>query len=508
MMNTISLPNLMIQQVSQFVSETQRVISSFVDKIFRPDVIIPSTSISYNHLVTLEDHLSLYPPGKVRDTVILWRALSKAINVSVLFSPDQSLEAQFNDWLAAHKPSLAEIKTLILQNNTYQLTSLPPQIGKLTQLQELYIDSPLLTEIPAEIEELVNLRLFSWEQMQPQPIPEALASLHRDCQLILKGTEVAFIDIQVFYTQTLIARTNNPDKGPAISDISPFKNLDGVSHASLVCQMSQLAEREKAVPPIAPPKALLSDVAVQMGFALDPNPNWYTDENHFNYVVPEELLIDHQYRILAGRAKEVIAEGLTEEGKANIAVAKKIIAYVGETVPFSYNYPCRSKIYQFAQNQAELEAIENAVFDAVKVVQSVYPMGLHDCIDAAHMYRTGNCNEDAMVGYRYGTQLPNAPRIEIFHIEGGNHAFLVIGRKEGSLPHDFENFGESCMVCDTWSRAYFPATRAKDYLLDFKVARRWHQYIVTEVAPFDPSSGQKLAVDTFASYLINGEVKI
>jgi hypothetical protein len=409
----------------------------------------------------------LYPPGKISDQLHVWGTLSQQIGVSaMLFSDEEStIEPQFNTWLAKNRPLLDKVERVTFQ----YLTSLPPQIGKLSHLQELHIESSCLTEIPAEIKELVNLREFSWSGLQSTTVPKVLATLPCNCKLTISGPDVSIRDVYAFYLQIAQERAQNPARGPDIANIHPFEfTTTSISFVDICSDLKKLVWREKFI---------------------RPESYWYADLTQFDYVVPEIMDLNG-VSILTGDLKKVAATELTEEAKANIIVAKKIQAFVREAVPFSGNYPRKSEIYQYVQSNDEAEAIADTISQCTVAVQSLKTLGLKHYIDAIMFFQAGNCQEKTLIGFQEGATLPSAPRIEMFHIVNGHHVFLIIGRKEGSLPHDFENFGESCMVCDTWSGAYFPASLIKTYLFDWKETQCWDQRVLTQVAPFDPSYQQ------------------
>jgi internalin A len=58
-----------------------------------------------------------------------------------------------------------------------QLTSLPPEIGQLTNLQELYVEANQLSSLPSEIGQLTNLRLLWLHYNQLPSLPPEIGQL-------------------------------------------------------------------------------------------------------------------------------------------------------------------------------------------------------------------------------------------------------------------------------------------------------------------------------------------
>lgn len=88
-------------------------------------------------------------------------------------------------------------------------------------------------------------------------------------------------------------------------------------------------------------------------------------------------------------------------------------------------------------------------------------------VSASKKYSLGNCDELAHMALDYVVNHAPDVNAEIYHIEGGDHVFLVLGRKPSSDPHQPETWGRNAYICDPWSNIVYPAaeylTKTKNY---------------------------------------------
>ena len=71
------------------------------------------------------------------------------------------------------------------------LPALPPEIGKLTKLEELYLHSAGLAELPREIGELMNLRVLDLNNNQLTALPPEIGQLTKLTTLDLRGNPLS-----------------------------------------------------------------------------------------------------------------------------------------------------------------------------------------------------------------------------------------------------------------------------------------------------------------------------
>lgn len=75
----------------------------------------------------------------------------------------------------------------------------------------------------------------------------------------------------------------------------------------------------------------------------------------------------------------------------------------------------------------------------------------------AKRYKCGNCFEQAVVAFIYLHDIKKLSKIDLVSVIGGDHAFLVIGRAEGSNINDNTTWGDDAVICDPWGQCYYPA---------------------------------------------------
>ncbi|WP_240610484.1 hypothetical protein, partial [Legionella qingyii] len=81
----------------------------------------------------------------------------------------------------------------------------------------------------------------------------------------------------------------------------------------------------------------------------------------------------------------------------------------------------------------------------------------------------GNCYEMALMALDYVLRYaPPSVNAEVYQIEGGDHVFLVVGRKKNSNPNNPATWGKDAYICDPWSNKVYPAseylTQTKNYI--------------------------------------------
>lgn len=82
-------------------------------------------------------------------------------------------------------------------------------------------------------------------------------------------------------------------------------------------------------------------------------------------------------------------------------------------------------------------------------------------------FSIGNCYELALMALDYMINDHPEVNAEVFRIEGGDHAFLVIGRQVNSDPSDPETWGDVAYICDPWSDKVYPAADYKSKLKNY-----------------------------------------
>jgi hypothetical protein len=188
-----------------------------------------------------------------------------------------------------------------------------------------------------------------------------------------------------------------------------------------------------------------------------------------------------QVQALTGKLTEhEIPNDASPELRENLKRAREIINYVHNKVPFSSNYFQRSKIfnpeYSDSNSFIEFGSIIDTSFKILKQKKEVLiktsPVGAYKSyVEQIIELKTGNCEEMCLVGADYGKKL--GIQVESYEIVGGDHAFLAIGNS----PHK--------VICDVWTEAYYPESKAKQYLMDFVYTIKDANIQYTLVSNFD-----------------------
>jgi hypothetical protein len=197
------------------------------------------------------------------------------------------------------------------------------------------------------------------------------------------------------------------------------------------------------------------------------HPDYY--ENFYSTVVIDERPLKTAYTIgkvevLTGTlAYHLIPENASKKLRENLKTAKKIIHLVGNAVPFSENYLQRSKIFFHNHpNPNHVTVVQKSLDILRKEIYYGNPLESH--VQKIMRYKTGNCGELAAVGFYYATK--EHVQAEVVKIQRGDHHFLVIGRNEKFPLFDFKNWGPNAVICDPWTRSYYPASKIEQYLMD------------------------------------------
>ncbi len=229
--------------------------------------------------------------------------------------------------------------------------------------------------------------------------------------------------------------------------------------------------------------------------------------DNFNYLIPGvwELETDQanskKTYLLTGGMREILSPpSASEELKYNMKIAKTIIKHVHEAIPFSANHPRRSRIFRLIHDNDRLVKIQTIFSKNISISREKTDnpnVSLELINRTALEHKIGHCFEMSVVGYEYWETLQNRmiemgantpfPLLEIFHIVGGDHGFLVVGRNPQSLPAEYWNWGDKAMVCDVWTGGCYPAYHIEHYLMDYIDVIQRDNRLYTIVKPFDPS---------------------
>lgn len=113
-------------------------------------------------------------------------------------------------------------------------------------------------------------------------------------------------------------------------------------------------------------------------------------------------------------------------------------------------------------------------------------MRFENQIAASKKFSIGNCYEYALIALEY--MVKNNPDVnsEVFYIQGGDHVFLVIGRKEGSNSRDPKTWGNEAFICDPWSNSVYPAKEYLNKTKNFFYTQDYNGNYENYIQDFDP----------------------
>lgn len=101
-------------------------------------------------------------------------------------------------------PSFMDLKKLVVLNlNNNKLSSIPAGLGKLTNLEELSLDDNIIEEIPETLCHLKQLKYFSIENNKLTSFPECFGNMDSLETLVLNGNNIKKLPEWIFKSQTL-----------------------------------------------------------------------------------------------------------------------------------------------------------------------------------------------------------------------------------------------------------------------------------------------------------------
>jgi hypothetical protein len=261
---------------------------------------------------------------------------------------------------------------------------------------------------------------------------------------------------------------------------------------SLLAELKNCKKSREAFDRLINPSSTPADESVYFTAVVDTLPPTIVDK------LPCEIKNNFpqgRIQVLTGMLEShPIPDNASQELRKNLAIAKKIIDYVHDVVPFSDNYHQRSKIFTSDCNLNDLllyqkivEKSFNAFIEETKT-EILCDGDLESEVKKILEYKVENCWGMSQVGHFFAKKyFPHIP-IEVVAINAqeGNHAFLIVGCDTKSNLSDDENCGDD-VICDVWTGAYYPRSEIKKYLMDF-VHAIINETQYTVVRHFNPST--------------------
>lgn len=168
--------------------------------------------------------------GEVNPAEIAFLSVDKASD----FVLDYSAFACLNElWISSKKEcllpdslgDLPQVKKLIVTKNGY----LPQSIGRLKNLNELWLHGAVLTRLPAEIQFVTTNHLnlsFYEKELPPMPMPEVFFEMKNLRSIRLAVCRFSEISHKINQLEDL----TELDFGCSLSDLSVFPNLSGLKN--------------------------------------------------------------------------------------------------------------------------------------------------------------------------------------------------------------------------------------------------------------------------------------
>jgi hypothetical protein len=170
------------------------------------------------------------------------------------------------------------------------------------------------------------------------------------------------------------------------------------------------------------------------------------------------------------------ADELEASSEALIPSSSEMIARNACNYSRAFIYKGSTQLINNCLNKLQREALDRAIW-SLRNFCGVFPeYGLeinekiqtfYHTIAACKKYSLGNCYELALMALYYVLKYCPNSNAEVYSIEGGDHAFLVIGRNASSDPSKPSTWGNKVYICDPWANEVYLAseylTKTKNY---------------------------------------------
>ena len=161
------------------------------------------------------------------------------------------------------------------------------------------------------------------------------------------------------------------------------------------------------------------------------------------------------------------------EATRNIAAANMAVKYVRSKMDIgASNKPGTGMIARMlcaggTFNKGELR--EKVDQDLAKIKNPTWRDVLNLSGDWAKHYGCGNCGEQSALAFVYLRQHGIFP-LDWMQVGNFKHAFVIIGRKSGSDPSDYNGWGSDSAICDPWVSRSGPGSLVTLWYLHDKLA--------------------------------------
>lgn len=185
--------------------------------------------------------------------------------------------------------------------------------------------------------------------------------------------------------------------------------------------------------------------------------------------------------VLAPTTRKVLIVSQSKALSQNFQIARELICYVNEKVPYSSNFLSRSKSIRSGKKPILKELVCKIHCRSASHFKKHFDFSLKSLrkrVIITTCYKIGNCTELADVGYFYALKKYPEKEKSISVICFGNHAFMTLGS------------GQDQIVVDLWSSSYYPIDQIETYLYDFVKLKVKGDSEFTIVKKYDPATQQ------------------
>ena len=158
---------------------------------------------------------------------------------------------------------------------------------------------------------------------------------------------------------------------------------------------------------------------------------------------------------------------------SNSALAKRALEYVKQKMTIGAGNN-RDVISTFGASFICVAAIRSVDFEIWSSPDIPWEMSeiMKMAAKAEHV-GCGNCGEQAALAFVYLSEELKVRPLDFMSRTNADHAFVVIGRRDGSEESDYKTWGDGCVICDPWDSKVYPAAeiptkayKAKDFLAE------------------------------------------
>lgn len=210
------------KEVREFIFRTKR---NAHTSFFLPRFPLDGIAEEIKRLLASDEIRSIKKACTARDILVAWNVLDTKIwNQEIQPSEFKSIKAlvhktnEFNAWFTKNQTTLpyngATLSHgLSLSFKGYKLTSLPPAIGRLTQLTFLSLENNQLTSLPSEIWQLKQLTCLNLNDNQLTSLPTEIGGLAQLTHLYVKNNQLTSFPAEIgLLNLTQFSFDNNPLK--------------------------------------------------------------------------------------------------------------------------------------------------------------------------------------------------------------------------------------------------------------------------------------------------------